>query len=231
MMNAPSEKEIQMQETLDGTLDELFTSEEEIEEGMNGAALAPTGVIQSSNRAKLVDVYKQLGSTIDNQEFEVGFHQDHISIRIKDENRKLGYDYTPYMSSILEYMIDEGMKITPLPEIKVREDIIESSNFFGKTAYYDPNKKEVVLFIKGRHPKDVMRSFAHEMIHHKQNLEGRLGSVSTSNTNEDSDLLDLEKEAYLQGNITFRNWEDMIKSTDEDIDGKKAFSREIQTSK
>ena len=76
-----------------------------------------------------------------------------------------------------------------------------------------------------------MRSFAHEMIHHKQNLEGRLGNISTSNTNEDSDLLDLEKEAYLEGNITFRNWEDSIKNVDEDIDGKKAFSREVQNSK
>jgi hypothetical protein len=128
-------------------------------------------------------------------------------------------------------MIDEGMKITPLPEIKVREDIAESSNFFGKTAYYDPNSREIVLFIKGRHPKDVMRSFAHEMIHHKQNLEGRLGNISTSNTNEDSELLDLEKEAYLEGNITFRNWEDSIKNTDEDITGKKAFSKEVQISK
>ena len=57
-----------------------------------------------------------------------------------------------------------------------------------------------------------MRSFAHEMIHHKQNLEGRLGGVGTTNTNEDSNLLELEKEAYLEGNITFRNWEDNIKN-------------------
>tara|TARA_R110000764_G_scaffold96996_1_gene181099 strand:+ start:117 stop:2249 length:2133 start_codon:yes stop_codon:yes gene_type:complete len=221
MMNAPSEKEIQMQEALDNKLDSMFTSEEQIEEGMNGAAIAPKGVIQSSNRAKLVDIYKQLGTAIDNQEFEVGFHQDHISIRIKDENRKLGYDYTPYMASILEYMIDEGMNILPLPEIKVKEDITESANFFGKTAYYDPNNKEVVLYAKDRHPKDVMRSFAHEMIHHLQNLEGRLGGVSTSNTNEDSSLMELEKEAYLQGNITFRNWEDKVKNVEKAVESDK----------
>jgi len=231
MTNTPSEKEIQMQEALDNSLDNIFNSEREVKEGMYGAAIAPTGVIQSSNRAKLVHLYKELINTIDKEEFEVGFNQDHISIKNKDENKKLGYDYTPYMASILEYMIDEGIQITPLPEIKVKEDLAESSNFFGKTAYYDPNNKEVVLYVQGRHPKDVMRSFAHEMIHHKQNLEGRLDGISTSNTNEDSDLLDLEKEAYLEGNITFRNWEDSIKNVDEDIDGKKAFSREIQTSK
>ena len=57
-----------------------------------------------------------------------------------------------------------------------------------------------------------MRSFTHEMVHHIQNIEGRLGEIQTSNTNESEDLLELEKEAYLVGNITFRNWEDKTKN-------------------
>jgi len=64
----------------------------------------------------------------------------------------------------------------------------------------------------GRHPKDVLRSFAHEMVHHEQNLNGTLGNVSTTNTNEDGHLEELEKEAYQKGNIMFRNWEDSIKN-------------------
>jgi len=44
-----------------------------------------------------------------------------------------------------------------------------------------------------------------------QNLEGRLAEINTSETNADGNLLELEKEAYLVGNITFRNWEDKIK--------------------
>jgi hypothetical protein len=48
------------------------------------------------------------------------------------------------------------------------------------------------------------------MIHHIQNLEGRLGDITTTNTNEDDALLDIEKEAYLDGNITFRNWTDSL---------------------
>ena len=121
-------------------------------------------------------------------------------------------EYTKYMASVLEYMIDEGMKVTPLPEIKINRDEANASNFFGKTAYYDPNVKEIVLFVEGRHPKDIVRSFVHEMIHHMQNLEGRLGNIGTTNTNEDDDLLEIEKEAYLKGNITFRNWEDNYKN-------------------
>ena len=121
-------------------------------------------------------------------------------------------EYTKYMAAVLEHMIDEGMKIIPLPEVKINKDESNASNFFGKTAYYDPNVKEIVLFVEGRHPKDIVRSFVHEMIHHMQNLEGRLGNIDTTNTNEDDNLLEIEKEAYLKGNITFRNWEDNYKN-------------------
>jgi len=219
MINTPSEREIQMQEALNDTLDELFTTE--VKEGFAGTHIAPSGVLQSSKRAQLVDLYKQLMNIVDDEEFTLSFDQSSISIKNKDEDTKIGYDYTPYMASILEYMIDEGMNILPLPEVKVKKDITESANFFGKTAYYDPNNKEVVLYVKDRHPKDVMRSFTHEMIHHLQNLEGRLRGVATSNTNEDSSLMELEKEAYLKGNITFRNWEDKVKNVEKAIDSDK----------
>ena len=183
-----------------------------LEEGSSGTAIAPQGVMKSADRVKLVTLYNRLRNVIGDQYYDINYNHDHIIIKNKDEGQRIGFDYTPFMGSILEYMIDEGMNITPLPEVKIKKDIAESSNFFGKTAYYDPTKKEVVLYVQGRHPKDVMRSFAHEMIHHKQNLEGRLGGVGTTNTNEDSNLLELEKEAYLEGNITFRNWEDNIKN-------------------
>ena len=104
------------------------------------------------------------------------------------------------------------MNILPLPEIKTIQDKENAANFFGKTAYYDPAKKEVALYTTGRHPKDIVRSFVHEMVHHIQNLENRLGNITTSDTNEDDSLLELEKEAYLLGNITFRNWEDSVKN-------------------
>ena len=116
-----------------------------------------------------------------------------------------------YITSLVEYMLDQGMKITPLPEIKLRQDEANAASFFGRTAYYDPNNKEIVVYTSGRHPKDIVRSFSHEMVHHMQNLNGTLGNVQTSNTNEDDHLQELEKEAYLTGNITFRNWEDSLK--------------------
>jgi hypothetical protein len=109
-------------------------------------------------------------------------------------------------------MIDQGMEITPLPDVTIKKDQANASNFFGRTAYYDPNNKEIVLYISGRHDKDIVRSYSHEMVHHMQNLKGTLHNIQTQDTNADSDLLELEKEAYLLGNITFRNWEDGLKN-------------------
>ena len=43
----------------------------------------------------------------------------------------------------------------------------------------EKDTKEIVLYVEGRHIKDIMRSFSHEMIHHHQNLEGRLNSYGT----------------------------------------------------
>lgn len=121
------------------------------------------------------------------------------------------YDYPKLIQSLTKYMLDKGMNIRPLPKVKfIKDDIENARNFFGKTAYYDPNNRVVVLYTMDRHPKDVMRSFAHEMIHHMQNCDGRLDNITTQNTNEEGDLPDIEKEAYEKGNMTFRNWTDSI---------------------
>jgi hypothetical protein len=121
------------------------------------------------------------------------------------------FSYPPMIKSLTEYMLDKGMNIRPLPKVKfVDNDAQNAQNFFGKTAYYDPNKRVVVLYTMGRHPKDVMRSFAHEMIHHMQNCDGRLGNITTQNTNEEGDLPEIEREAYEKGNMTFRNWTDIL---------------------
>jgi phosphopantetheine adenylyltransferase len=123
------------------------------------------------------------------------------------------FDYPKLLKSLTEFMLDKGMNIRPLPKVKFVEDDIENAkDFFGKTAYYNPNQRVIVLYTMNRHPKDIMRSFAHEMIHHIQNLEGRIGDgrIKTTDTNKDDYLQQIEKEAYLKGNITFRTWTDTL---------------------
>jgi len=123
------------------------------------------------------------------------------------------WNFKEGMLSLSKYMIDNGMNIKPLPKIKViKDDEENASNLLGKTAYYNPNEKSITLYTMNRHPKDILRSFAHEMIHHEQNLNGKLNNITTQNTNEDGDLPEIEREAYEKGNMMLRNWEDSIKN-------------------
>jgi len=115
------------------------------------------------------------------------------------------------LASLTQHMLDKGMNIEPLPKLEfVDGDVENASQFLGKTAYYDPNTQTIVLYTEGRHPKDITRSYAHEMIHHIQNLEDRLGNIQTTNTLEDDNLNDIEAEANLKGTMTFRNWTDSL---------------------
>ena len=120
-------------------------------------------------------------------------------------------DYKQQIKDLTKHMIKKGMNILPLPKVIFKHgDQENASQFLGKTAYYSPSDMTVVLYTEGRHPKDIVRSFAHEMVHHIQNLEDRLGGINTTNTQEDDNLNDIEREAYTKGNMTFRNWTDSL---------------------
>ena len=103
--------------------------------------------------------------------------------------------------------MDDNIDIRPLPKVKFVEDEANASKILGNTAYYDPQNCAITLYITDRHPKDILRSFAHEMIHHMQNMQGRLNNIGTQNINQDDNLKGLEKEAYELGNILLRSWE------------------------
>ena len=198
---------------LDGSLDDIrdfFPKQLKREELLSILKMLKDNIISEIMNQKMEDLFEAM--------FESAQDKSEKNYKDwKDTNKKEIPSYTKYIASILEYMLDEGMKITPLPEIKTVKDEANASDFFGRTAYYDPNEKEVVLYTQGRHPKDIVRSFTHEMVHHMQNLEGRLGQIGTTNTNEDDHLLEIEKEAYLTGNITFRNWEDSYKKKEKKV--------------
>ena len=71
----------------------------------------------------------------------------------------------------------------------------------------------------------MLRTLAHECVHHNQNLEGRLVGYSGTKTSEDDTLTRLEEEAYMRGNILFRNWtEEKTKSEKPE----KSFSKHMK---
>lgn len=180
--------------------------------------LTPSKDFGASSVSRLEQFYKQFGfKKKDKSDFSTRETMVRLPLTDLQENYTPKLELKDYITSLTEYMLDIGMNIVPLPEVKLRRDEANASNFFGKTAYYDPNAREIVLYVTGRHDKDIVRSYSHEMIHHMQNLQGTLHNIQTQNTNEDDKLLELEKEAYLLGNITFRNWEDSLKNGEDTL--------------
>ena len=89
----------------------------------------------------------------------------------------------------------------------------QSTHILGPTANYNPQNKTITVYSFGRHPKDMLRSFAHEVIHHVQNCEGRLtgGATYEGYALDDPKMTEIEREAYEQGNMSFREFEDLYK--------------------
>jgi hypothetical protein len=99
----------------------------------------------------------------------------------------------------------------------MRQDAENAQQSLGKTAYYDPAEKLIVLYVTNRHPKDVLRSFSHELVHHAQNCRGELDDLSTdAHYAKDGKGREIEEEAYLQGNLNLRDYEDSIKFEESD---------------
>jgi len=121
-------------------------------------------------------------------------------------------DIHKYIESYLDFLERNDYKINPRPAIELNAEEQDGMNI--RTGYYDPDERKVVVFINGRHIKDILRSFAHEMVHHMQNLRdehmdwGHGGDLA-----DDDKLRELEGEAYHVGNVLFREWTEELKKT------------------
>ena len=114
-------------------------------------------------------------------------------------------------NEIAEFMKENGINVSPFP--KVNLDWSEQDGIFIRTGFYSPEDKEITVFCKDRHPKDILRTFAHEMIHHSQNLNGvDLNFTSNDDVKDNKKLEKIEAEAYLKGNIYFRKWTEYVNS-------------------
>ena len=128
----------------------------------------------------------------------------------KDEIKKHIKSFYKYAKKRLD--IDEP------PKVKFINDEQNADDFFGKTGFYDPKNMTINLYTFDRHAKDIVRSFAHELIHHYQNLNERLPDEIMAKTHDidyaskNKDLRDMEREAFEKGNMMFRDWTDSIKT-------------------
>ena len=108
----------------------------------------------------------------------------------------------------------KDFEIQNTPKLYLRQDGDNAKDMLGKTAYYTPSDESITLYITNRHPKDICRSFAHELIHHHQNERGDLeigDASSPTYAQDDKHMREMEKEAYLEGNLLLRDFEDNFK--------------------
>ena len=97
-----------------------------------------------------------------------------------------------------------------------KSDSENARKILGKTAYYDPEGLKIVLYVDDRHPKDILRSFSHELVHHAQNCRGEFDDhmeLSAGYAQNNKHMRKQEAEAYLLGNgFLFRDFEDTCKA-------------------
>lgn len=123
-----------------------------------------------------------------------------------------------HLRQLYSYMKSKLPKINRNPKIFFKRDAANADDILGKTGYYDPESNEIHLYVTNRHPKDVLRSFAHELIHHEQNCSGVTEKLDMSKTSQvdyashDKGLRMVERDAFRRGNMLFRDWTDSIKA-------------------
>ena len=79
-----------------------------------------------------------------------------------------------------------------------KEHAQQNKSFGG----YVPHDRSIRINVAGRHTADVLRTLAHELVHHKQNEDGRLGDVVTAGATGS----DEENEANSMAGILMRNY-------------------------
>jgi hypothetical protein len=115
------------------------------------------------------------------------------------------------ISGLYKYM-SKRLGIKGAPKIYLSHSNSNAKKPFGLTGFYNPNQKSIRIFTTNRHPTDILRSFAHEIIHHWQNERGKLNPSKEFNegyAQNDPNLRRRELEAYMIGNILFRDYQDL----------------------
>ena len=90
------------------------------------------------------------------------------------------------------------LKLKELPEITFSKNVESKHDQPTFGVYHHNGKKLIEIDIEERHPIDIIRTLAHELVHYKQDLEGRLTDKSWQTGSE------TENEAHEKAGIMLR---------------------------
>jgi hypothetical protein len=139
-----------------------------------------------------------------------------MNIVTKDPN--LNDEFLELARSLYDFM-KQNYKFTCEPTIHFLSDTENAQKILGRTGFYNAEEESVHVYITNRHPKDILRSLSHELLHHIQGCEGMVDSKrgDTEGTKDpnyflhDKFLRKIELDAFKRGNDAFRKWEAYIK--------------------
>lgn len=185
--------------------------------GVAGGPMSTSGSIAAGGEQQYSD-WKQFASSslskmgITESEDKLINPKDKFKVKDKTKDQKLEKNKKVLLDMLSFY--DKKLKFEKPVLIKFVDDEENASKLLGKTAFYDPNKSSITIFTTNRLLKDILRSLGHELIHHKQHCKDEFHDVQTFEgyAQKDKKLRRKEKEAYLFGNMLFRDWEDNYKS-------------------
>ena len=110
----------------------------------------------------------------------------------------------------------EQMGFERPPKLFLRQDDENGADPLGKTGFYDPQAESITIYVSKRHPKDILRSLSHELMHHTQKCNGDFenaeGMGEQGYAQNNPHMRNMEIQAY-QASIVFRDWEDSLKET------------------
>ena len=92
-------------------------------------------------------------------------------------------ELAPMLDSFVSFA-SEKLGLKSLPNIRYKDE----SDDYNSFAAYSPVSNELSICTMNRHPMDIFRSVAHELVHHKQNEDGRLGKDITKEGETGSDI-------------------------------------------
>ena len=139
----------------------------------------------------ILSLYKALKVTPTVLQATLNLREVQATTQPKPEKKQIIKEFIKHVAKELE--------LTTLPRIKFSTDNEEVKNrrSFG---YYNPGQNIIWVYTKNRNMADMLRTLAHELVHHKQDIDGRIYNDSGETGSE------IENEANARAGVILRNF-------------------------
>ncbi len=123
----------------------------------------------------------ELDNARGNSELARAYAINNLSYDIEhySKSQNLNEDQTPgdVLANFLKFVCAE-LDLKQLPNIEFVADLKHSDTEHPTFGYFDTETDQIKIGVSGRHPLDIMRTLAHELVHYRQRLSRQLDSAS-----------------------------------------------------